>query len=149
MSVRVCVLFTWRSAWVCAARGKHGVCAWNWLIRSKGRVSLCACMGNPVVWCRYEAGWCLSPWAGLWCQADCGAKKTKHEQVVAGQFLLMAGVKVALRICADSLADDDRKLEWTLDALEFEDPFDKEVVVHSDILKCLRCLCFLSFWCAG
>ena len=50
----------------------------------------------------------------------------------------MSGVKVTLRLCADSLADDDRKLEWTLDALEFEDPFDKEVVMHSDILKCLR-----------
>ena len=87
---------------------------------------------------------------GLGCGAklDRGAKKTKHEQVVAGQFLLMAGVKVAWRMCADALADDDRKLEWTLDALEFEDPFDKEVVVHSDILKCLRCPCFLSFWCA-
>ena len=84
---------------------------------------------------------------GLGCgtKLDCGAKKTKHEQVDAGQFFLMAGVMVALCMCADTLADDDRKLEWTLNALEFKDPFDKEVIVHSDILNCLRCTCFLSF----
>ena len=41
--------------------------------------------------------------------------------------------------CTGSLNDDNRKLEWTVEALAMEDPFEREHEVPEDISKCLRC----------
>ena len=52
------------------------------------------------------------------------------------------GVDVWLHflLCTGSLNDDNRKLQWTLDALAMDDPFEREHVVPEDILNCLRCM---------
>ena len=66
------------------------------------------------------------------------AKRVKPDQADEGALWLPVEWAFALCVCAGSLEDDDRKLEWTLEAIEMADPFVQEQQMHSDITDCLR-----------
>ena len=75
-------------------------------------------------------------------QSDNYAKKVRTEGMDGGLNRGKLKVHVCdteLLCCAGSLADDNKKLEFTLKALKLDDPFGKEEVMHSDIQECLRC----------
>ena len=76
-------------------------------------------------------------------------KRARSELVDGGWFV--EGVECWLHFlcCTGSLNDDNRKLEWTLNALDMEDPFKREPVVPADILECLRCMLPLSVVCVA
>ena len=72
------------------------------------------------------------------------AKRAKPEQVAAGALWLPVAWAFAQCVREGLLEEENQKLEFALEAIEMDDPFELKQQMHSDIMDCLMCACCCS-----